>query len=206
MSGLIIEGICATGKSMIVDNLINRDSYKSKKSKVQLSEHLTERVIENINPTLNQRLSLLEQYVNIFEEIQSTFYNSRFKDTKSRDIIPCYLAERFHFTHAIETNSFEDFRNIDSRLNNLKFKVVALIMDEDSIKDRLKDTFNRRNKMWYNYVMSFGGLEGASKKYSGMQKRLLEYTSKSSLPVKVINTTNMKWEKYLDDIEEFWDI
>ncbi|MBS4536933.1 hypothetical protein GOQ27_00575 [Clostridium sp. D2Q-11] len=206
MSGLIIEGVCATGKSTIFNNLIDSNLYRLKKSKIQLNEHLTERIIENINPTLDQRINLLEKYVDMFEEVSSHFYNSRFRDTKSKEIIPCYLVERFHFTHAIEEKSFDSFKNIDDRLKKLNFKVIVLSMEKDCIKDRLEDTFKRRNKMWYNYVMSFGGIEGASKRYFNMQERLLEYIDKSSLPVKIVNTTDMKWDKYINEIEEFWDI
>lgn len=206
MSGLIIEGVCSTGKSTIFNKLIQCESYKKKKSKIQLSEHLTERVIENISPTVEQRVMLLDRYVEMFKSIHTTFYNSRFKKTELNEIKPCYLVERFHLTHSVETATFEPFMDIDRKLSELDFKVVALIMDKEIIKDRIEDTLNRRGKLWYNYVMSFGGLDGASEKYYRMQNELLYYIEKTSLPVKIINTSNMEWDLYSDSIEKFWNI
>jgi hypothetical protein len=106
----------------------------------------------------------------------------------------------------VESKSFEPFRDIDIRLKNMGFKLLVLKMEEKVIKDRITDTFSRRPKTWYNYVMSFGGIEKAAKRYALMQNRLLEYTKLTSLPVKVIDTTDMKWDRYVKEAEEFWGL
>lgn len=206
MSGLIIEGVCASGKSMIYKGLSNKQSYIEKQSKIQLSEYLTERIIENIKPSVQDRVNLLNGYVNIFSTIYSNFYNSRFKNTKSSRVKPCFLVERFHFTHAVETMNFEAFREIDIKLKEMDFKLLVLTMKEEAIKKRIEDTFPKRPQTWYNYVMSFGGIDGAVKRYSIMQKRLLEYTTLTSLPVKIIDTTGKEWRNYIDEAERYWKI
>jgi len=206
MSELIIEGICASGKTTIYKGLWEREAYAEKQSKIQLSEHLTERIIENLKPSVEERVNLLDGYVQIFEKIYSNFYNSRFKDTQSSSIKPSFLLERFHFTHAVEALSFQAFRDIDNRLKDIDFKLVILTMDREVIKDRIEDTFSRRPDTWRKYVMSFGGLEGATLKYLNMQQKLLEYAELTSLPVKIINTSKGNWQEYIDEIEGFWGI
>ncbi len=206
MSGLIIEGVCATGKTILFKGLTRSKAYMSRQSKIQLNEHLTERIVECIKPTVQQRVDLLSGYVDMFNMIHSNFYNSKFKDTLEIDKKPCYLVERFHLTHSVEAKSFEYFRSIDEKLTALDFKIVMLIMDKEVIKDRLEDTFHRRTTKWYNYVMSFGGLDGACDRYSKMQELLIQYSELTSLPVKIINTTDLEWERYIHTADEFWDI
>lgn len=142
----------------------------------------------------------------MFDMIYSNFYNSRFKNTKFFKVKPCFLIERFHLTHAVEAKKFEPFKDIDTRLKNIDFKIVILKMNNNVIKERLEDTFPRRPKTWYNYVMSFGGIEGAVKRYSDMQDRLLQYASLTSLPVKIIDTTEKRWDNYVAEIEKFWGL
>ena len=188
MSKIIIEGVCATGKSLLFKELSRSEEYLEKQTKIQLSEYLTERIIENLNPTVEERVSLLEGYVDIFERIHNNFYNSRFKNTKSPRVKPAFLIERFHLTHAVEVSDFNPFKEIDERLNAMGFELIILTMKKDIFKERLEDTFSRRPKTWYNYIMSFGGLEGACKRYISMQEKLLEYASLTKLPTKIRDT------------------
>lgn len=206
MTGLIIEGVCATGKTIILNDLTQRQSYTEKKNKLQLSEHMTERVIENINPSTERRIELLTDYTNMFTKMHTTFYNSRFKNTEASDINPFYLVERFHLTHAVEIKDFESFRDIDNQLADIGFRVVILTMDKNVFKRRLENTFTLRDELWYNYIMSFGGIEKAAERYYAMQKLLLKYAKSTSLPTSIIDTTEMQWEIYADDIEKFWKI
>lgn len=203
MSGLIIEGVCATGKSTILKALTNKDWYIEKQTKIQLSEYLTERIVENLKPTVDKRVELLQEYVDIFETVHNNFYNSRFKNTKSLRVSPFFIAERFHLTHAVEAKDFNLFRNIDVRLKNMDFKLVVLIMKEEVFRDRIEDTFPRRPETWKNYCLSFGGIGGACERYINMQRTLLEYAKQTSIPTKIIDTTAMEWEKYVQDIENF---
>ena len=206
MSGLIIEGVCASGKTTILNKLIKRPSYVSKQNKIQLNEYLTERIIENLNPSPQQRVDLLKDYVDMISKAHNNFNRSRFKDVVNSYIKPCYILERFHFTHGVEVGDFYPFKKIDYDLNNLDFKVIILTMDEDIIKERINDTFQRRPKTWYNYVMSFGGLDGAANKYIMMQRKLLELSKESILPIHVIDTSKGLWEDYVNEAEEIWDI
>ncbi len=201
MSGIIIEGVCATGKTTIIEKLTKRDWYIKKQTKVQLSEYLTERIIENIQPTVNRRAGLLEEYVNIFEKVYFNFYNSRFKDMEFEEIKPFFIAERFHLTHSIESASFRPFKDIDNRLKSMDMKLVILTMDKKLIKERILDTFIRRPETWKNYCLSFGTIEDICKRYWLMQEKLLKFTEESKLDKIIINTSKMEWDKYVLEIE-----
>jgi len=206
MSGLIIEGICASGKSLIFKGLTNSPEYLKKQSKIQLSEYLTERIIENVKPPTHHRVNLLSGYVDLIENIHTNFYSSRFQNTQSSSVKPCYILERFHLTHAVEAMDFESFKAMDQRLRAMDFKLLVLKMEDGVIKERLEDTFSRRPNTWKSYVLSFGGLEGAFIKYQAMQNRLLDYASKSSLRVEIIDTTSQSWEHYIEQSKRIWDI
>lgn len=203
MSGVIIEGISASGKSIIFKKLTNRDWYKEKQSKIQLSEYLTERIVENIEPTVDKRVELLEGYVDILEKVYFNFYNSRFKNTSSERVNPFFILERFHMTHSVESSSFNAFKDIDNRLDNMNFKLILLIIDENAVKERLIDTFPRRPATWKNYCLSFGGINGAVEKYVNMQRKLLDFSKETILPKLIIDTTKMEWDRYIEKIESF---
>lgn len=203
MSGVIIEGISASGKSIIFEKLTNRDWYREKQSKIQLSEYLTERIVENIEPTVDKRVELLEGYVDILEKVYFNFYNSRFKNTSLERVKPFFILERFHMTHSVEGGSFNAFKDIDNRLNNMNFKLILLMMDENVVKERLIDTFPRRPATWKNYCLSFGGIDGAVEKYVNMQRTLLDFSKETSLSKLIIDTTKMEWDRYVEEIESF---
>ncbi|MSS43949.1 hypothetical protein FYJ27_09445 [Anaerosalibacter bizertensis] len=203
MSGVIIEGISASGKSIIFEKLTNRDWYREKQSKIQLSEYLTERIVENIEPTVDKRVELLEGYVDILEKVYFNFYNSRFKNTSLERVKPFFILERFHMTHSVEGSSFNAFKDIDNRLNNMNFKLILLMMDENVVKERLIDTFPRRPATWKNYCLSFGGIDGAVEKYVNMQRTLLNFSKETSLSKLIIDTTKMEWDRYIEEIESF---
>ena len=62
MAGIIIEGVCASGKSTIMKRIAKRDWYVEKQNKIQFGEYLTERIVENIGPSVDNRVELLEGY------------------------------------------------------------------------------------------------------------------------------------------------
>ena len=124
MNGLILEGVCTTGKTTILNHISNDERYIRRQTKLQLNEFMTERIIEYPKPTLTERLKLLKNYVDIIENLNTNFYSSRFKDTEDETIKPIYLLERFHLTHAVEEQDFKPFEEIDKKLNELKFKLV----------------------------------------------------------------------------------
>ena len=204
MAGLILEGVCTSGKSTILKHISNSERYIQMETKIQLNEFMTERIIEYPRPKMEERIKLLQNYVEIIDNLNSNFYNSRFKEVQQSEVKPYYLLERFHLTHSVEELNFLPFKHIDKKLNELNFKLVILTIDENIISKRLKDSFERRNDSWHRYIMSFGGIECASEKYKNMQEKLVEYSKLTALDVKVINTSKCNWQEYTDEILDFW--
>ncbi|AFS77243.1 hypothetical protein Curi_c01630 [Gottschalkia acidurici 9a] len=204
MAGLILEGVCTSGKSTILKYISNNERYIRMETKIQLNEFMTERVIEYPRPKIEERIKLLQNYVEIIDNLNSNFYNSRFKRIQQSEVKPCYLLERFHLTHSVEELNFLPFKDIDKKLNELNFKLVILTIDENIISKRLEDSFKRRNNSWYRYIMSFEGIEYASEKYKNMQEKLVEHSKLSVLDTKIINTSKCNWQEYTNEILDFW--
>lgn len=203
MAGIIIEGVCASGKSTIMKRLTRRDWYVEKQNKIQFGEYLTERIVENIGPSVDNRVELLEEYVDMLEKVYFNFYNSRFANTKSERVKPFFLLERFHITHGVESKDFNPFIDIDNRLAAMDMKLILLVMDDNVIEKRLLDTFPRRPKTWEKYCLSFGGIEGATERYRNMQELLLSFTKVTKLDTIILNTSREEWDVYIDIIESF---
>lgn len=206
MAGIIIEGVCASGKSTIMKRIAKRDWYVEKQNKIQFGEYLTERIVENIGPSVDNRVELLEGYVDILEKVYYNFYNSRFANTKSERVKPFFLIERFHMTHGLESKDFNPFKDIDNRLAAMDMKLVLLVMDDNVIEKRLLDTFPRRPKTWENYCLSFGGIKGAVERYRNMQEMLLSFAKLTKLDTIILNTSQEDWNVYVDIIESHMNL
>ena len=76
-------------------------------------------------------------------------------------------------------------------------------MAENTVEERLIDTFPRRPATWKNYCLFFGGIDGVVEKYVNMQRKLLDFSEETSLQKLIIDTTKMEWDRYIEEIESF---
>lgn len=194
--GIILEGISGTGKTTVFESLLTHDKINSmpSKSKLALSEHHTQRVLE-----LEEQLGRLlpQHHIELLDELV-TFVEIRSKRTSHRgwdsslvqehDLF--YIFERFHLTHVYRFPymRWHHVANIDERLKNLGAKMCLLTVNAEALEERL---YSRRNECWLNYLKQYGKSPAEIiSTLMGRQQLALELTIKSSLPSLVIDTSD----------------
>ncbi|HQN42704.1 MAG TPA: hypothetical protein PLA25_01120 [Anaerolineaceae bacterium] len=211
ISGLIIEGICCTGKTTLIQALTRSPRYnqKSYPSSVVISEHHTQRVLERKQAleglVPDDHLALLEFYVQFFEKIYERSsqmdWNAR---NRTNHQLP-FLLERFHFTHVFHYGlEWELVRSIDERLAKINSKVCVLEINEADMERRI---ILERNEGWRKYLQNFGRTNSEIVDYYQKQQALLlSLLQKTKLQWLKINTSETTVEDTVSQVLNFWDI
>jgi hypothetical protein len=211
ISGLIIEGICCTGKTTLVHALTRSAPFVQKNypSSVVLSEHHTQRVLERKESreglTPNDHLELLEFYVQFFEKVQErsnqTDWNAR---NRTNHRLP-FLLERFHLTHVYHYGlAWNHVQCIDERLTKINCKLCLLEINETDMERRI---ILERDEGWRKYVHQFGrsNLEIVDY-YKRQQDLLLSLLQRTKLEWMRINTSETTVEETLSQVLTLWNI
>ena len=103
VSGLILDGICGTGKTTIFRSIIQSERFvqKSFLSSVVLSEHQTQRVLERKERekglASSDNVCLLDQHVAYLELMRDRLEQMQWSENNRTNMRIPYLFERFHF-------------------------------------------------------------------------------------------------------------
>ena len=211
ISWLIFEWIPWTGKSTTLEALIGHSKWINKKykSEVILSEHQTQRVLENIESNIwlkkSDNISHLEKIIEHLEFLNDNLGKTLWsKNNRVNHKIP-FILERFHLTHCYHYDhlSWEDLSEIDKRLNGINSKICLFIIDDKDIEDRI---INDYNKQWrWDYLQKYWKDKNEIIEYFiKKQKELIEISKKSCLPVKIINTSEKNIDNVVEDVLNFW--
>jgi len=179
MTVLLIEGVAATGKSTLLAELQKTDLWQSLPTKVVLSEHYTERVLELTAPDTDARLRLLTQHVHTAEYLHGLWSGSRFKDLVGYR--PHILCERFHLTHAAQINDFGPFRPLDDRLSAVGAVLLFLYHPQQALLARIKETIRIRPPKWQKWLNSLGSEEDIAHYFLSLQDRSMSFFRESGL-------------------------
>jgi len=210
ISGLILEGVCGTGKTTVFHSLqqSERFSRRSFLSAILLSEHQTQRVLERkereVGLTTADNVGLLNQHVSYLEAVQNRLGQMEWcQDNRTNMRIP-YVLERFHFTHVYHYNhmSWSHVEKVDRRLAKLNCKLCLFTVDDSALRDRI---ITGRNADWRRYLSRYGNTDDEIIAYYAKQQKLLRsLCDKSELDTLVIDTTNMIIEDTLGQVIDFW--
>ena len=212
ISGLIIDGICGTGKTTVFRALIQSERFvqKSFLSSIILSEHQTQRVLERKEReeglTPSDNISLLEQHVTYLEQIRDRLEQMQWCEKNRTNMRIPYVFERFHFTHVYHYShvSWPDVQDIDSRLANLNCKLCLLTIDDSQLEHRI---ITGRDSGWREYLKQYGETTDEILKYYATQQKLLRnLCEKSKLDTLIVDTTDSNVKKTLDQILDFWRV
>jgi thymidylate kinase len=210
ISGLILEGICGTGKTTVFRTLLQSDRFvqKSFLSSIALSEHQTQRVLEQKERekglTSADNLVLLDQHITYLESMRDRLDQMQWCESNRANMRIPFLLERFHFTHVYHYPHmcWEDVQGIDSRLANLNCKVCLLTIDESIFEHRI---ITSRDSAWREYLRRYGETnDEILKYYSRQQKLLLSLCEKSKLRTLIVDTTDSNIDKVVDQVLDFW--
>ena len=132
------------------------------------------------------------------DELYELYGNSNYKSK-----VDVFL-ETFHIENFIKYNisDYSLFEEIDSLLFQMGFKLIVLYLPENSIKVRsIELTKKHRNSQsWNVYLDDLEKRNGAINYFIDIQQRILNLSQHSKLPKMYIDTQNMEWEKYLENI------
>jgi thymidylate kinase len=210
ISGLILEGICGTGKTTLFRSLIQSQRFiqKSFLSSIILSEHQTQRVLERKEReeglVRSDNISLLDQHVTYLEIVRDRLEQMQWCTNNRTNMRIPFILERFHFTHVHHYDhiSWEDVQGIDSRLAKLNCKLCLLTVDDSMLRHRI---ITSRNTEWRDYLSRYGETDNLIiAYYSKQQSTLHALCDQSALETLVVDTTESSVEETLDQVLDFW--
>lgn len=192
--GLVIEGVPCTGKTTLIRALRELSAFRrrSQVSTLIISEELTQRVLE---PAWNRGDLLPDCHrthlMGILEPMTRLDYLLR---TRGWSAVPdhhfLFLLERFHLTHGTYYPylSWEDVQEVDGLLEGLDARLLILTCDPAVLQERI---LGRTSPAWRRYISRYGDTDAAIiEHYLLQQKALVDLSSKSRLPCRVIDVTN----------------
>ena len=202
ISGLIIEGVVASGKTTFIKELQHiLDNRHPARTKVYISEHYTERVLENEKAkgslTAQSTIDLASKIVEELESIASWKTESKFSQNQGNAVIDSTL-ERFlgsHYANLKTLNlwhstSQDESRIIDiyNRLEILGFSVVILKLPDSLIGQAVASTKLNRNTAWCQYLETIGNDEEVGSYYLNWQNKLFEFyhTLSDHIEIKIL--------------------
>lgn len=210
ISGLILDGVCGTGKTSILKAILQSPAYQQKPylSCLVLSEHQTQRVLESKDRqgllTRADNLGLLEQHISYLEALQKRLEEMDWCDRNLTAMRIPYLIERFHFTHLSDYPylQWDDVAPLDQRLKRLHCKQVLLTINEAVMERRV---ILERGSGWRDYIRQFGDTNAEIvRHYSDKQQEMLRYCQQSELEIRIIDTSERSVADTVTEVLEFW--
>jgi thymidylate kinase len=188
MRGIIVEGVTASGKSTILRSLQQRLAIeRPTTTKLILSEHYTERVLEDARAshtlTHNKTLQHITELVSTIEQINSWKVNGKFADISGNSEI-IVLVERFYGAHVANLESLgvsvpqtilQSLATLYDRLASIGMSIAILTVQPELLPAAVADTRGNRNQEWSNYLDSIGDREAINAHFLNWQERLVSF-------------------------------
>ncbi|GAB6099094.1 hypothetical protein JCM16358_09730 [Halanaerocella petrolearia] len=210
-TGIIFEGIPATGKSTIIRSLLKSPKILEREFMPFLTygEDITQRVLEKKynqgQLTKEDNLELLFDIIEPLEKYKDYYQKRGWVGTESEHRY-AFVLERFHITHAtyFDHLCWDDLAEIDRKLAQLNTKLCFLEIEPKVMRKRI---IYSRGQKWRNYISRYGSTEEEIiEHYIRRQKRKKQLVTKSNLPSLILNTSQANWEQLIDQMIEFWDL
>lgn len=210
VSGLILEGICGSGKTTIFRSLLQSERFvqRSFLSAIVLSEHQTQRVLERkereTGLTTVDNVGLLDQHVSYLEAVRNRLNQMEWCLNNRTNMRVPYVLERFHFTHVYHYPhmTWEHVQPIDRRLAELNCKLCLLTVPEGLLRERI---ITSRDSGWREYLSRYGETDEEILRYYATQQQLLRgLCEKSELDTLVLDTANMSTQDTVNQVLDFW--
>lgn len=205
-NGIVLEGISGTGKTSVFDGLTKHYRWLGLpvKSRLTLSEHHTQRVLElqekagTLMP--QHHIQLLDELTTFIESLQQRTRNRGWGTPSAEEHDLVYLLERFHLTHVFRFHymHWDQVKHIDDRLCRLGATLCLLTVNAQTLEERL---FSRQNQCWLNYLAQYGN--GPAEIVDTLRKRqelAVELASRSSLPKIIIDTSHTSIDQVVDTL------
>ncbi|MDP3486419.1 MAG: hypothetical protein Q8S19_00615 [Bacillota bacterium] len=201
MAVIIIEGVVATGKTTLVSALTQHPAWMAKPTRAVISEHYTERVLELTNPTVADRVQLLERHMTLLRTADELWKSYRFQGEHT--VAPVTLLERFHLTHAAQVSDFAPFMDIDRELSRLDAAVVFIHHPRELLLRHILDTEHSRNPMWQRWLRSLGTESEIEDYFWRLQENIKVFINYSKTKVKTIEAYSRPPQELAEEVLAF---
>jgi thymidylate kinase len=213
MRGIIIDGVVASGKSSII-RYVQRELVElyPQRSKLFLSEHYTERMLEGLreNGQLNGKRTKehIQSILETFQKYNQMLLNSKFNsENGNAELI--LVIERFILTHlaSLKDRRGYSLKEVQEHLLTVKkynIKQIVLVIPECKLNKRLMSTIRYRNDNWKRYLYSNGNEEQIIETFRQWQNKLINYANSFSnlIDTTIIETKNNNYKQYAKEILE----
>lgn len=212
VSGLIVEGICGTGKTSLIHALTKSPWFvqKSYLSSIVISEHHTSRILERKlsqeGLTPDDHMEVLEFYVQFFEKVHERSSHMDWSARNRTNHHLPFLLERFHLTHVFHYGlPWEYVQAIDERLAKLNCKLCILEVDEADMEQRI--ILERHDAGWQKFLRQFGNSNTEIvAHYKNQQDLFLGLLQKTKLEWLKINSSETLVDEMIPQVIDFWNI
>jgi thymidylate kinase len=220
LKGLIVEGVVAAGKTTVIQEIqLGLAEMRPGCTKVFLSEHYTERVLEDKKAqktlTAGEVIKHSDSILALAKRLALLKSSSKFK-TKTGNASIYMVLERFlgsHFANLStlgiwNTNSSENqhIRDIYSALAELGFSVLILTIVEDQIAEAIDRTRTYRNSDWLSYLDSIGDSVEVGCYYKNWQHLMLTFyrSLESVCPIHRVEVVPSKDSSLYRQLARIW--
>lgn len=213
LSGLILEGISGSGKTVILQELTHHPQFLAARppSTIILSEHHTQRVLEpkanREGLTIDDSLKLLEGHVRYLSELARRLSEMAWCEPGITSHRIAFLLERFHLTHLVQYGHLQwtDVEPLDNCLAGLGTKLAVFNYSPEMIAQRLID--NRRHWPWWmSYIKRIGATDEIVRYFIRQQEELVALARKSKLETRFFDTSLKKIGETTEDVLKFWGL
>lgn len=209
MTGLLIEGIVASGKTSLIRAMQAMPEWQRRSSKLLLSEFFTERANEHLRSRDSEAYrGLMQKNLRILEAARQIEIASPLL-SQGTDRELCFLLERFHLTNAVSyaDGEFDGFREIDLALARLNCRLVLLVVDDRMVPARVAEVFRQRGAAWQQYQQRLEEKVGdLGAHYVSVQKELSRGAAWTKMEHLVVDTTDKNWSRCAEEVLRFWRI
>lgn len=188
MKTIILEGIASSGKSTVHKHLEDSFAERGRSLKAIPESETLMPILHNTDSAVS--LSFLKELYQKYD--------------RQRKLDEIFLFDRFYFTHIFRTqSSVRDFQEFENMLKD-DSHIVLLTIKEDQVMNRINLARSHRSQQWSDYVSKKGTEAQIEAYYIEQQRILVDICKESSVPHSILDTTDMNFERVVEDLKEIW--
>lgn len=207
MLRVILEGITGSGKTTLLHHMLRRMVAAGYSNIYTASQLYTSSLVwrEQGAEVQDRIYSIMDNIVRSVETL-----DRQYAEYGATDPYRSYqsILETFHLENYIKSyyQDEELLMELDQRLYRAGYKVVMLLLPDSAIEERSVHStrYYRNSVKWDRYLAGLGRNDREIATYfQRLQEALKQECKRTHMEVLTIETQDMDWERYADEIMEF---